>query len=96
MRRSLTVAWSTAIVIWVLICAGGWVVATRDDYAKLDSARACYSASLQSQLTASRCENTKPSDILFYKAAIGRKARISSIAAALGGGMAIALLILVN
>jgi hypothetical protein len=89
--RIFQVAWIIAIVIWVLICSAGWYVATRDDYAKLHAARACYSANLQPQDTGSQCANTKPSDILLYKSAIDRKAAVSRVAAGLGAAAALGL-----
>ena len=89
-------AWIIGIIIWCVICAAGWYVATRGDYAKLASARACYSSNMQSQNTGSQCLNTKPSDVAFYKAEIDRKAAISRIPAALGGMAAIGLLILMR
>ena len=94
--RTLVVVWTIGIVIWVVICAGGWVVATRDDYARLRSASLCYSSSLQPQSTAPQCANTKPSDLAFYKAVIDRKAAISRVAGALGAMVAIGALILVR
>jgi hypothetical protein len=92
--RSLIVAWSTGIIIWCATCAGGWVVATRDDYARLAAARACYRTDSQSQTTSSQCANTNPSDVLLYQAAIDRKAAISRVTGSLGSMALIILMII--
>lgn len=84
---------SAGIVIWVLICAGGWAVATRGDYAKLAAAQACYGTSAQLQSSSAHCATVKPSDAQSYKAAIDRKALVSRLAGSFGAVAAIALLI---
>jgi hypothetical protein len=89
-------AWSIGIIIWCVICVVGWYVVTRGDYTKLASAGACYSTNLQSQNTGTHCENSKPSDILLYKAALDRKAAISRVVAVFGSMTAVGLLILVE
>jgi hypothetical protein len=89
--RTLQVTWTFGIVIWVLICSVGWFAATRDDYAKLNAATACYAATLKSPGSDQQCANLKQSDIGTYKAAIDRKARISRVTAALGSAAALAL-----
>jgi hypothetical protein len=87
------VAWVLAIVAWVLICSGAWFAATRADYAKLAEVRVCYDASGRSHSTLLQCENIKPSDALFYKSEIDRKARISRLAAAFGAMVAAIVII---
>ena len=86
---NLIATWTIGIVVWVLICSGGWYVATRNDYAMLALSRACYVA----QVPSAQCEDMRPSDILRYKAAIDRKAAISRLAGAAGAAAAIAALI---
>ena len=93
MRFSVVIAWTAGIVVWCLICSGWWYIATRDDYARLDLARACYSSEARPPVTGSQCTSAKPSDIRLYEAAIDRRASISRLASALGGAAAIALLI---
>jgi hypothetical protein len=94
--RTLQLTWVIGIVIWVMLCSAGWFVATRDDYARLNAATACYSTSLKSPVSGPQCANVKPSDIRTYKAAIDRKAAISRIAAALGTAAALALWLLLG
>ena len=94
--RRLQAAWVIGIVIWILICSAGWFVATRDDYAKLNAASACYSNGLKAPVSVSSCANVKPSDVLVYKASIDRKAIISRITAALGSAAALALWLLLG
>jgi hypothetical protein len=89
--RTLQVTWVVGIVIWVLICSFGWFVATRDDYAKLNAASACYSTTVDVPISVTECANVKQSDIAIYKSAIDRKAAISRITAALGSAIALAL-----
>jgi len=79
------VAWVLGIVAWVLICSGAWFAATREDYANLAEARVCLDANSHSHNSFLQCENIKPSDALFYKSEIDRKARISRLASAFGG-----------
>ena len=88
-------AWVLGIIAWVLICAGYWFVATRDDYAKLNVARACYNANGLAHSTSPSCVGIKPSDAQFYKSEIDRKARNSRLASAFGGLVA-AILIMVS
>jgi hypothetical protein len=95
-HRSLVVAWSTGIIIWCVTCAGGWVVATRGDYARLAVARECYRTDSQSQRTPSQCANVNPSDVLIYQAAIDRKAAISRVTASLGSMVLIILVIVMR
>lgn len=87
------VAWVLAIVAWVLICSGAWFAATRADYAKLAEARFCYDTNGQFRATLLQCENIKPSDALFYKSEIDRKARISRLASAFGAMVAATVII---
>jgi len=89
--HAVQISWFVGVVIWAAICAVGWFAATRDDYAKLNAARACYGTSLQSQDAGPQCARLKQSDILVYKGEIDRKARISRVTAGLGAGAAIAL-----
>ncbi|HTS39675.1 MAG TPA: hypothetical protein VMH84_03930 [Xanthobacteraceae bacterium] len=89
------VAWVLGIIIWVMICASYWFVATRDDYAKLNAARACYGANDLTRSSNPQCATIKPSDALFYKSEIDRKARNSRLASAFGGLVA-AILIMVS
>jgi hypothetical protein len=95
-RRNLIAIWTTGIIVWVLICSGGWYVATRNDYAMLASAKACYATQSRAQYVSAHCEDRKPSDILQYKAEIDRKAAISRLAGAMGAAVAIAALIAVR
>jgi len=92
---NLVVACVLGIIAWVIICAGYWFVATRDDYAKLASTQTCYSVSGHVQNTIPQCANIKPSDAQFYKSEIDRKARNSKLASAFGGLVA-AILIMVS
>jgi hypothetical protein len=87
--RNLIATWTIGIIVWVLICSGGWYVETRNDFAMLASAKACSVARFPS----AQCEDTRPSDIVRYKAAIDRKAAISRLAGAAGAAAAIAALI---
>jgi hypothetical protein len=87
------VAWVLGIVAWVLICSGAWFAATRADYARLAEASICYDANGRSQSTLPQCENIKPSDALFYKSEIDRKARISRLASAFGAMVAATIII---
>ena len=89
------VAWVLGIVAWVLICSGAWFAATRADYAKLAQAHVCYEPNGHPRSTLLRCENIKPSDALFYKSEIDRKARISRLASAFGA-MVAAIVIIVT
>src|ERR1700693_3130075 len=89
--RTVLATWSTGIVIWCLICVGGWYLATHDDYTKLALARACHGSNLPSQVIGSQCADTEPSDILVLKAKINRKAAISRIVGALGASAALGL-----
>ncbi len=94
--RTVQVTWVIGIVIWVVICGVGWLVAKRDDYAKLNAASPCYSTTASSPVSAAECANVKHSDIRTYKAAIDRKAAISRITAALGSAAALALWLLLG
>jgi len=76
-----------------LICSGAWFAATRQDYAKLAEARACYDANVHTHNSLLQCENIKPSDAVFYKSEIDRKARISRLASAFGGLVAAIVMI---
>ena len=89
---NLVAASVLGIIAWVIICAGYWFVATRDDYAKLASARACYSANGLVHDTIPQCATIKPSDAQFYKSEIDRKARNSRLASAFGGLVAVILI----
>jgi hypothetical protein len=89
--RTVKLTWIIATVTWVLICSVGWYVATRDDYFKLRATQACYAVASKPPGAGSQCANIRPPDILVYKAAIDRKARISRVAAALGSAGALAL-----
>ena len=88
------VAWVLGIVAWVLICSTAWFAATRADYAKLAEARVCYDANGHFRSTLLQCENIKPSDALFYKSEIDRKARISRLASAFGAMVAATVIII--
>ena len=87
--------WVLGIIAWVIICAGYWFVATRDDYAQLAAARACYRANNLARSTMSQCATIKPFDAQFYKSEIDRKARNSRLASAFGGLVA-AILIMIS
>lgn len=69
-------AWSTGIIVWCVICVVGWYVTTRGDYSKL-CPRLLHN-------TGMHCKNSKPCDILRYKAAVDRKAAISRSVAVFG------------
>ena len=88
-RQTVVVVWTAAIVLWAVICAIGWFVATRNDYAMLAEASQCFGNGSPSQSTDERCAKLKPSDVQFYKASIDRKARISRVFAGLSSGAAI-------
>jgi len=94
--RKLQVTWVIGIVIWVIICSAGWYIATRSDYAKLNAASACYSATEKGPVSGTECANVKQSDIRTYSAAIDRKAAISRVTAALGSAAALALWLLLR
>jgi hypothetical protein len=87
------VAWVLGMVAWVLICSGAWFAASRADYAKLAQARVCYDENGHSRSILFQCENIKPSDALFYKSEIDRKARISRLASAFGAVVAAIVII---
>jgi hypothetical protein len=87
------VAWVLGIVAWVLICSGAWFVATRADYAKLAEIGVCYDPKGHARNTLLQCQNIKPSDALFYKSEIDRKARISRLASAFGALVAAVVII---
>lgn len=86
--------WTNVIIVWILFCSGWWYASSRDDYAKLAAARACYSSASEPQSTAPRCVNIKPADMLVYKVNIDHRALISRLAGALGAMAAIGALIL--
>jgi hypothetical protein len=93
MRRSTLIAiWSSGVIAWVLMCSGGWYAATRDDYATLNAATACFAAQPPPQSTP--CSGLRPSDIHRVKAAIDRKAAISRLAGTFGAVAALTVLIL--
>jgi len=94
-HRVPVATWSAGILIWCVMCVGGWVLATREDYARLAVARACYTVG-ESQTTPSRCADIKRSDMLIYKAAIDRKATISRISASFGSMALIISLVFVR
>ena len=94
--RTLQVIWMIGIIAWVLICSVSWFIATRDDYAKLNAASACYDIANEKRLSSPQCATVKQSDIYSYKAEIDRKARISRVVAALGSGAAIAVWLLLG
>ena len=83
-RRILIAVWSTAMILWCVLCVVWWTVGTHEDYARLAVARACYPAGSQPQRAAAQCAGVKPEDIVFYKASIDRKAAISRLGAAFG------------
>jgi hypothetical protein len=83
-HRFLVAAWSTGMIFWCVLCAVGWTVATRGDYARLAAARACYPTDAKLQSASAQCAGVKPSDIPLYKAAIDRKAAISRLGATFG------------
>jgi hypothetical protein len=83
-HRFLVAVWSTAMIFWCVLCAVGWTVATRGDYARLAAARACYPTEAKLQNVSAQCAGIKPSDIPLYRAAVDRKATISRLGAAFG------------
>ena len=91
MRRNIQMIWIVGIIAWVVICSMAWFVATRDDYAKLNTAIHCTRVEPKSALPDARCAHVKPSDVFASKAEIDRKARISRLAAAFGTAAAFAV-----
>jgi hypothetical protein len=90
-HRMRIAVWSTGIIFWCVFCAVWLSVGTHEDYARLAAARACYPAVGQS---AAQCAGVKPEDIVYYKAAIDRKARISRLGAAFGALVVVISLII--
>jgi hypothetical protein len=88
---TVQIFWFVAIMTWAVMCGIGWFIATRDDYAKLKAASACYGTNAGSPISDPQRANVKQSDIRIYKAEIDRKARISRLTAAFGSGAAITL-----
>ena len=84
--------WSSGVIAWVAICSGAWFVASRDDYARLKAATACFAA--QPPAAAASCSGLRPTDILSAKASIDRKATLSRLAGAGGAMAALSALIL--
>ena len=91
-RLSFVLAWTAAIVLWAMLCAGGWFMATRDDYAHLAVARACEVKTEQARLADPGCVAAGSAAAHF--AEINRKARISRLAAAGGGVIAVLIIIM--
>jgi hypothetical protein len=90
--RSLII-WTGIVLAWVLICSGGWYVATKDDYRRLAVASGCYGPD-EAPKVGTDCAGVRASDVLFYREEIDRKARNSRLAGA-GGAMAIVLCMVV-
>lgn len=91
-RLSFVLAWTAAIVLWAMLCAGGWFIATRDDYARLAVAHACEAKTEQARLADPECAAAGSAAANF--AEINRKARISRLAAAGGGVVAVLIIIM--
>lgn len=91
----LIALWSTGIIVWCALCAVWWSVGTHEDYARLAAARACFPAVGQPQTAVAQCAGVKPEDIVYYTAAIDRKARISRLGAAFGA-MVLAISLIVT
>jgi anti-sigma-K factor RskA len=89
--RTVQICWLAEILVWVLTCSIVWFAATRDDYAKMNAAAACFSAEPRTHVDVLRCADAKRSDVAVFKAKIDRKARLSRVAAALGSAAALAL-----
>lgn len=88
----MVAVWSSGIIAWVMICSGGWYATTRDDYARLKAATACFAA--EPPPAGAACLALQPSDIQRAKAAIDRKAFISRLAGTFGAVAALSVLIL--
>src|SRR5579862_651075 len=87
MNQSQANAWTffgpvAGMVLWAVICSVAWSISTRDDYAHLAVARACYSVAAETRAGDSRCGGIGPPDA--YMGEVNRKARISRLAAAGG------------
>jgi hypothetical protein len=93
---NLIAAAAGAIVLWTVLCSAAWFIETRDDYARLAIASACFTSASRTPRGDPQCEAVKPADLVVYKANIDRKARISRIAGAFGGMVAVSCLIIVN
>ena len=91
-RLSFILAWTAAIVLWAMLCAAGWFIAVRGDYARLALAHACEAKTEQARLTDPECAAAGSSAANF--AEINRKARISRLAAAGGGVVAVLIIIM--
>ena len=78
-----------------MVCASGWFAATRDDYRKLGAASSCYETNAETRNVGTDCANVRPTDALFYKAEIDRKARISRLSSA-GGAVVIVVVMIVT
>lgn len=90
------IIWSAVIIVWAVACASWWWAASRDDYAKLAAARACYSSASQARNSSPQCANIKPTDMLTYKASIDHRARTSRLAAAFGTMVLLILMIVIR
>lgn len=90
------IIWSAVIIVWAVACTNWWWTASRDDYAKLAAARACYSSASQPQNSSPQCANIKPTDMLTYKASIDHRARTSRLAAAFGTMVLLILMIVMR
>src|SRR5689334_5168833 len=88
-RVSSILLWTGAIFLWAVLCSGGWLVSTREDYARLAVARACEAMTDQARLADPLCVTAGSAAADF--AEIDRKARISRLAAA-GGGVVVLLI----
>ena len=91
-RLSFVLAWTAAIVLWAMLCAGVWFMTTRDDYARLAVARACEGKAEQARLADPDC--VAAGSVTANFAEIDRKARISRLAAAGGGAIAVLIIIM--
>jgi hypothetical protein len=52
------------MILWCVLCAFGWTVATRSDYSRLAAVRACYPTGGQAQAAITQCADVKPSDVV--------------------------------
>jgi len=84
-------AWVGGMILWAVICSAVWFVSTRGDYANLAIARACYSENSQARSSNPECASIERPDT--YMNEVNRKARISGLVSALGGGAGIVVLL---
>ena len=91
-RLSFVLAWTSAIVLWAMLCAGAWFFLTREDYARLAMAHACEAKTEQARLADPECAAAGSAAANF--AEINRKARISRLTAAGGGAVAVLIIVI--